>query len=209
MQQSRTKTAATAPTRRAPKQQRSRQTVDDVLEAVRLVVKRHGAQAVTTNRIAEAAGVSVGSLYQYFPTKDAVTRALVQREAMLLMEEIADIAALRSGRTSLERFIKAAVAHQLRRPVLARLLDIEEARLPPDPEVEVQSDRVTEIFSQCLRGADLPATALAPEAASDLLAIIRAIVDTAGRHGETDRGALVRRVNCAVFGYLEWQAPRA
>jgi AcrR family transcriptional regulator len=65
--------------RREPKQQRSRQTVDCVLEAVRLVVKRHGTQAITTNRIAEAAGVSVGSLYQYFPDKRAIFAALHDR----------------------------------------------------------------------------------------------------------------------------------
>lgn len=65
--------------RREPKQQRSRQTVDCVLEAVQLVVKRHGTQAITTNRIAEAAGVSVGSLYQYFPDKRAIFTALHDR----------------------------------------------------------------------------------------------------------------------------------
>ncbi|WP_158817553.1 TetR/AcrR family transcriptional regulator [Methylocapsa sp. S129] len=66
-------------TRREPRQQRSRQTVDWVLEAVQLVVKRHGTQAITTNRIAEAAGVSVGSLYQYFPDKRAIFTALHDR----------------------------------------------------------------------------------------------------------------------------------
>ena len=66
-------------TRREPQQQRSRQTVDYVLEAVQLVVKRHGTQAITTNRIAEAAGVSVGSLYQYFPDKRAIFTALHDR----------------------------------------------------------------------------------------------------------------------------------
>jgi len=66
-------------TRREPKQQRSRQTVDDVLEAVGLVVKRHGTEAITTNRIAEAAGVSVGSLYQYFPDKRAIFSAIHDR----------------------------------------------------------------------------------------------------------------------------------
>jgi len=65
--------------RREPKQERSRQTVDDVLEAVRLVVKRHGTQALTTNRIAETAGVSVGSVYQYFPDKRAIFAALQDR----------------------------------------------------------------------------------------------------------------------------------
>lgn len=72
-------TAESTLMRREPKQQRSRQTVDDVLEAVELVVKRHGTQAITTNRIAEAAGVSVGSLYQYFPNKRAIFTALHDR----------------------------------------------------------------------------------------------------------------------------------
>jgi AcrR family transcriptional regulator len=53
--------------------------VDDVLEAVQLVVKRHGARAITTNRIAETAGVSVGSLYQYFPDKRAIFTAIHYR----------------------------------------------------------------------------------------------------------------------------------
>ena len=70
------KTAERILARREPKQQRSRQTVNAVLKAVQLVVKRHGTQAITTNRIAEAAGVSVGSLYQYFPDKRAIFIAL-------------------------------------------------------------------------------------------------------------------------------------
>lgn len=75
--------------RREPKQQRSRQTVDDVLQAVQLVVKRHGPQAVTTNRIAEAAGVSVGSLYQYFPDKRAIFTALHERHVVDVRQAIA------------------------------------------------------------------------------------------------------------------------
>ncbi|MGO7689620.1 TetR/AcrR family transcriptional regulator [Rhizobium ruizarguesonis] len=69
-------TAQSTLTRREPKQQRSRRTVDDVLAAVQLVVKRHGTRAITTNRIAEAAGVSIGSLYQYFPDKRAIFTAV-------------------------------------------------------------------------------------------------------------------------------------
>jgi AcrR family transcriptional regulator len=65
--------------RREPKQQRSRETVEVVLEAVRHVLRRHGAEAITTNRVAEAAGVSIGSLYQYFPEKQAIFMALHDR----------------------------------------------------------------------------------------------------------------------------------
>lgn len=65
--------------RRIPRQHRSRQTVEAVLAAVPLVVKRHGVASITTNRIAEVAGVSIGSLYQYFPDKRSVFRALHER----------------------------------------------------------------------------------------------------------------------------------
>ena len=73
------KTAEKALTRREPKQQRSLHTVNAVLEGVPLVAKRHGIRAITTNRIAEAAGVSIGSLYQYFPDKRAIFAALHDR----------------------------------------------------------------------------------------------------------------------------------
>jgi AcrR family transcriptional regulator len=68
-----------APPRREPRQERSKQTVEAVLEAVRVVARREGVGAVTTNRIAEAAGVSIGTLYQYFPDKHAIFNALHQR----------------------------------------------------------------------------------------------------------------------------------
>jgi len=73
------KASERASTRREPKQQRSRQTVEAVLEAVPRVLRRHGAEAVTTNRVAEVAGVSIGSLYQYFPDKQAIFMALHDR----------------------------------------------------------------------------------------------------------------------------------
>ena len=65
--------------RREPRQGRSRQTVHAVLGAVPRVIRREGIDAVTTNRIAEAAGVSIGSLYQYFPDKKAIFNALHER----------------------------------------------------------------------------------------------------------------------------------
>ncbi|HXM05125.1 MAG TPA: TetR/AcrR family transcriptional regulator [Chthoniobacterales bacterium] len=64
---------------RRPKQRRARQTVEAVLDAVARVLKRDGLKAVTTNRIAEVAGVSIGSVYQYFPDKQAIFVALHRR----------------------------------------------------------------------------------------------------------------------------------
>jgi AcrR family transcriptional regulator len=65
--------------RRKPTQVRSRLTVDAILDAVVRLLKREGHKAITTNRIAEVAGVSIGSVYQYFPNKRAIFSALHER----------------------------------------------------------------------------------------------------------------------------------
>lgn len=65
--------------RRQPKQRRARLTVEAVLDAVIRILKREGIGAVTTNRVAAVAGVSIGSVYQYFPDKQAIFIALHRR----------------------------------------------------------------------------------------------------------------------------------
>ena len=64
--------------RKRPQQERSRITVDAVLEAALQVLEADGYDALTTTRVAERAGVSVGTLYQYFPDKAAVVAGLVE-----------------------------------------------------------------------------------------------------------------------------------
>jgi AcrR family transcriptional regulator len=65
--------------RKEPRQRRARATVDAILFAAAHILKSEGFAAATTNRIAEKAGVSVGSLYQYFPNKEAIVAALSER----------------------------------------------------------------------------------------------------------------------------------
>jgi AcrR family transcriptional regulator len=66
--------------RRSPKQARSRATVEAILEAAAQILERRGADALTTNDVAERAGVSIGTLYQYFPDKAAILVAAARRE---------------------------------------------------------------------------------------------------------------------------------
>lgn len=65
--------------RRPPKQKRSREMVEKLLDATAATLAERGLDHTTTNHIAEKAGVSIGSLYQYFPDKDAMLEALLQR----------------------------------------------------------------------------------------------------------------------------------
>lgn len=94
--------------RRAPRQERSRDTVKVVLDAVERVVKREGVDALTTNRIADAAGVSIGSVYQYFPDKRSIFAALHQRHVEQVSQVIERTVAEHPA-TSLEKFTCALV----------------------------------------------------------------------------------------------------
>src|SRR3982750_1303165 len=80
--------------RKQPQQARSNQLVEAVLDAAVQVLMREGAQRFTTARVAERAGVSVGSLYQYFPNKASILFRLQsdewQRTSALLRSILED-----------------------------------------------------------------------------------------------------------------------
>lgn len=76
--------------RKEPRQERSRRTVEAILEAAARVLVQEGYDKASTNRVAKVAGVSVGSLYQYFSSKEALVLALVrqhQGEMLSLLHE--------------------------------------------------------------------------------------------------------------------------
>ena len=78
----------TTPLRKKPKQKRSKLMVDNILEASIRVLKQHPYQQFTTNRVAEAAGISIGSLYQYFPNKQSMLLELEIRTVNEMIENV-------------------------------------------------------------------------------------------------------------------------
>jgi AcrR family transcriptional regulator len=94
--------------RRQPKQRRSRQTVEAVLDAVIRILKRDGIEAVTTNRIAEVAGVSIGSVYQYFPDKRAIFVALHRRHIEKI-DRLVNAALIDHAQSSLDGLVRAMI----------------------------------------------------------------------------------------------------
>jgi len=94
--------------RKIPRQERSRATVEAILDAAAQVLVKEGVERATTNRIAEAAGVSIGSLYQYFPSKEALIASLLERHNAAMREAvIAELARVQS--MPLERAVRAMV----------------------------------------------------------------------------------------------------
>jgi AcrR family transcriptional regulator len=93
-------------------QERSRATVDAILRAATRILVRHGYEGATTNHIAQAAGVSIGSLYQYFPNKEAIVAALLDRHVDEMMQWLRQAAVVamdqpleEAARTVIEGFI--------------------------------------------------------------------------------------------------------
>jgi AcrR family transcriptional regulator len=103
------------PRRREPQQRRSQDIVVAILDAARRLLQGEGASAVTTNHIAELAGVSIGSLYRYFPNKEAIVAALYERETQRDVAEIRAAPSWGLEERPLREAIAAIVDYQLER----------------------------------------------------------------------------------------------
>ncbi|GAA4638663.1 TetR/AcrR family transcriptional regulator [Actinoallomurus vinaceus] len=96
--------------RKRPRQLRSQETFTAILDAAAQVFERLGYSGATTNKIAERAGVSIGSLYQYFPNKDALLYALGERHVHQLADHLlAVFARLRETALPLEETVRTLV----------------------------------------------------------------------------------------------------
>jgi AcrR family transcriptional regulator len=128
--------------RKTPRQRRSRATRERILSAAARVFAERGYAGGTTNHIAAEAGLSVGSLYQYFPNKDALAAELMREHAAegvaLVADRLADVQAGHGTglEGALRSFVDAAIANHRGDPELHRVL-FEEAPRPPDVLAEL------------------------------------------------------------------------
>lgn len=102
----------TLKSRKTPTQERSRARVERILDAAALILSRDGREALNTNRIAEEAAVPVGSVYQFFPNKEAVIHAVAVRTLDRLDRLVANLVP-NSGfdwQTLVDRFVDDAAA---------------------------------------------------------------------------------------------------
>jgi AcrR family transcriptional regulator len=111
--------------RKQPKQARAQATVTALLDATARVLVEEGYDSATTNRIAEVAGVSIGSLYQYFPNKESLVAALVERHEGDMLELLSrHVAELDQAplEDAVRSYVGAMMAVHARSPQLHRVL---------------------------------------------------------------------------------------
>jgi AcrR family transcriptional regulator len=200
----------TKPRKRAS-QGRSRATVEAILEATARILVRDGFDRASTNRIAEEAGVSVGSLYQYYPGKEALVVAVIERHSSDLMKvvraamtEIGD----QPIETGVRRLVAAAVeAHRLDAD-LHRVLAEQIPRTGALEDVEGFARENYELFRGYLsgRGNELRVVDL-DLAAFICVTSIEALTHTAVLHRSENLSdeavaSLVQEATRLVVGYL-------
>jgi AcrR family transcriptional regulator len=155
--------------RNQPRQPRSRVTVSLILDAAIRILDREGLEALTTSRAAEVAGVSVGTLYQYFAHRDAIIDALQDRElerAGTMLERV-----LKNPEGRADRDVARAVLEELLRlyraaPALHRVLAVDGLRYSTPERVlafDVKSVALVKSFlifaGPRIRGTNLEAAA--------------------------------------------------
>ena len=194
--------------RKSPRQSRSRALVDAILEATTRILPEGGLDKTTTNRIAQVAGVSIGSLYQYFPNKDAIVAGLIERDLKeqqrVYRQMIDDM-----REAPLEQVVNAIVDHAtdryLTHPRLARAAFIHAPRLQHLDTILELRRSVGEALADLFRTRDDVQIDNPEQAAFTLVNAVMGVYQTWVVSPETERmptEAVNRHLGRLILGYL-------
>ncbi|MGK2948337.1 MAG: TetR/AcrR family transcriptional regulator, partial [Acidimicrobiales bacterium] len=196
-----------------PRQQRAVETRERILDSAARIFAAHGYAAGTTNRIAEDADLSVGSLYQYFPNKDAILAELVRRHVADGLAALAPLLAEppRGDLTArLDQLVSALIDLHVHDPRLHQVL-FEEAPRPPDvlAELHATEEQIVAIVAAWLE-ADPSVVHPDPLVAARLtVAAVESLVHRLVARPEPVTGAAVlrREIVHLLHAYLRTPVP--
>jgi AcrR family transcriptional regulator len=193
---------------RAPKRARGRQRVADLLQAAAAVFAEKGYEAATMTEIAARAGAPIGSLYQFFPVKDALADTLVQNYVALLaadLQQLESHAARLDTRTLVEQLFGLLRAHPRER---AAALPLAESRMDERTRRATFRHMLRKQIAAILRAR---APALPAEAARDLAVIVLQLMKAANALSDEEalpgRAAAQRELQALTVQYLKDRLP--
>ncbi len=192
--------------RKQPLQRRAQVTHDAILEASARILSAGGLAQFNTNAVAARAGVSIGSLYQYFPNKDALMVALIHRGQKRQLETLqAAIVSLGTADlpTVVRAIVRAAMQHHRDDDLLASAIDHEEARLPIQAELDAYLLQAGQKVRFLLVAYASEIGAIDPDrAARTLPALVRAATDSWANLSPPQLDVAEEEAVRAVLGYL-------
>ena len=187
--------------RKAPGQARSQETVAVILEASARILESDGLRGFNTNAIAAKAGVSIGSLYQYFPNKDSIVLSLIGSFERAFQDIV--VKAVQDGKEKdlkprLRLVVRALVSAHYYRPRLNRVLETEEERLGSEADDSAFHASLLQLLRDHPEEIALPASRVTERI---FMAILRAVVDFGLVSGASPRSTEQRAMR-AICGYL-------
>jgi AcrR family transcriptional regulator len=192
--------------RKKPTQTRSKATVDAVMAAAARILEDEGMAGFNTNAVAERAGVSIGSLYQYFPSKDAILLGLMEQVLTQFSETLSAAIDRAPGRVlgeDLTYMLQMGLSAFVNKPVLARVLEDEFQRM--ERHINRASvnlalrEAIVRLLGRYGDAIDAPRLEIA---AKELGMMARSLMGTAGERCEVDWDGMIRRIVRAMLGYL-------
>jgi AcrR family transcriptional regulator len=194
--------------RKKPQQRRSRVTIDTLFEATIQVLLANGLDKITTIQIADRAGVSIGTLYQYFPNKRALLAAVVKRHVSGVVDATIDACKAVHGKTIGEMcaaMMDAFVDAKTRRPEVSRALYLPSAAVNADAIVKEESGRCAQSVHDMLITASDAKFAQPRLVSGVLIASIvgptRAVIEAGGNRSTFQR--LKLHLTALSVGYLK------
>jgi AcrR family transcriptional regulator len=194
--------------RKAPAQERAAATFEAILDAAAHILREEGVQALSTNHIAARAGVSIGSLYQYFPNKQAITRALIERYVKRVEHMRPPI--LDDPHAAANTVMRAAVdwhfeAHRMDAKLAQAMRELASALLPIEEQARLAALRKERVARTVTRLIGDDAEVRGKQAAFLVDVCLRAISnETMRQHpGWLTSDAFRVEVSALLAGYLE------
>jgi AcrR family transcriptional regulator len=187
--------------RKAPGQARSQETVGVILEASARILESDGLRGFNTNMIAAKAGVSIGSLYQYFPNKDSIVLALIGNFEKAFYDTV--VKAVQDGKrkglkSRLRLVVRALVSAHYYRPQLNRVLEAEEQRLGSEADDSAFHANLLQLLRDHKKQMAIPVSRVTEQV---FMAILRAVVDLGLASGASPQSTEQRAMH-AICGYL-------
>ncbi len=190
--------------RRAPSQQRSRERVERMLAAASALITEQGSDAMRMGEVAERAGVSIGSLYQFFPNREALVEALANQYLADWQRMRADTTRSRPRglRASIGAGIDARVKFHLDHAALSRLLETNTSTARAIRELQTELGSAVAFLSSY--GPDVDETTLQLYART-VNAMVNGVMNTIvyGTLSAAQRGALIDELKSVVYVYVE------
>ncbi|HKN16758.1 MAG TPA: TetR/AcrR family transcriptional regulator [Candidatus Sulfotelmatobacter sp.] len=196
--------AARGMMRKEPRQARARTTVEAILEAAARILDRQGWGRFTTNAVADAAGVSIGSLYQYFPNKLALVEAILRChfDDVLGALRIADEHTSRRAR--IEGLISGMIAAHSIHPSLHRVLleDVPRGKISKSVHQQFESE-YSNLYAKLIAASERSGPNPRSEVRAHVLSsAIEGVVHDAARGGTLNSPALKQELVHLVDAYL-------